>query len=130
MKFVISLKKAIGDDQKSICLDFDGVIHSYRSGWQGETVIPDPPVSGTKTSIEKLRKEGWKVLVYSTRCKTAKGREAIGKYLQKNGIFVDEICMDKPAALIYVDDRGLKFNGKWTRVLREIAVYKNWLEVA
>ena len=29
-----------------ICLDFDGVIHSYTSGWKGAAVIPDPPVPG------------------------------------------------------------------------------------
>jgi hypothetical protein len=34
-----------------LCLDFDGVIHGYQSGWQGANVIPDPPVPG---AIEAL----------------------------------------------------------------------------
>jgi hypothetical protein len=29
-----------------LCLDFDGVLHSYTSGWKGAAVIPDPPVPG------------------------------------------------------------------------------------
>ena len=34
-----------------ICVDVDGVIHSYTSGWQGATVLADPPVPG---AIEAL----------------------------------------------------------------------------
>jgi hypothetical protein len=33
--------------RRTVCLDFDGVVHSYRSGWRGATVIPDPPIHGT-----------------------------------------------------------------------------------
>ena len=29
-----------------LCLDFDGVIHSYTSGWKGARIILDPPVPG------------------------------------------------------------------------------------
>ena len=35
-----------------ICVDFDGVIHSYKSGWRGVAVIPDPPVPGAIEWLE------------------------------------------------------------------------------
>lgn len=38
----------------TVSFDFDGVIHSYRSGWKGAAVIPDPPVEGIKEVIEQL----------------------------------------------------------------------------
>ena len=40
----------------TVSFDFDGVIHSYRSGWKGAAVIPDPPVEGIKEVIEQLLK--------------------------------------------------------------------------
>ena len=38
----------------TVSFDFDGVIHSYRSGWKGAAVILDPPVEGIKEVIEQL----------------------------------------------------------------------------
>ena len=42
----------------TVSFDFDGVIHSYRSGWKGAAVIPDPPVEGIKEVIEQLISDG------------------------------------------------------------------------
>ena len=36
-----------------ICVDFDGVIHSYTSGWKGIDVIPDDPVPGAIEWLEE-----------------------------------------------------------------------------
>ena len=46
-------------DKGTIVFDFDGVIHSYTSGWKGENVIPDPPVPGIKEVIDDLKSEGY-----------------------------------------------------------------------
>ena len=50
-----------------VVFDFDGVIHSYVSGWKGATKIPDPPVAGIKEAIDDIRKAGYEVCVVSTR---------------------------------------------------------------
>ena len=40
--------------RRTICIDFDGVLHSYRSGWCGTEIIPDPPIHGTKEAVARV----------------------------------------------------------------------------
>ena len=68
---------------KTIALDFDGVIHAYRNGWEGITAIRDKPVEGVREAIKILRHRGYKILVYSTRCSTPQGRQAINEWCKK-----------------------------------------------
>jgi hypothetical protein len=108
---------------ETICLDFDGVLHSYVSGWQGETNIPDPPIHGTDRAIERLRSR-YRVVVHSARCHSPEGREAVEKWLEQHGIEVDEVCEHKPPAKLYVDDRGLRFDGNWDDVMVAIDAFR------
>ena len=39
---------------KTICIDFDGVVHRYDSGWEGATEIPDLPVDGAIEGLHRL----------------------------------------------------------------------------
>lgn len=63
-----------------LCLDFDGVIHSYTSGWQGADVIPDPPVPGALEFIVKAL-ERFEVHIFSSRSNQPGGQRAMQKYL-------------------------------------------------
>ncbi|MDH5524854.1 MAG: hypothetical protein OEY01_12820 [Desulfobulbaceae bacterium] len=112
---------------KTICLDFDGVIHSYISGWQGETNIPDPPTSGCRETICTLRARGLKIVVHSTRCQTPDGRSAIKDYLARHDIEVDEICEHKPPAILYIDDRAIQFTGNWSETIASMDKFTHWL---
>ena len=52
--------------KKTLCLDFDGVVHSYTSGWKGALTIPDPPVAGALRFIIEADQH-FKVAIFSSR---------------------------------------------------------------
>jgi len=114
--------------ENTVVFDFDGVIHSYRSGWQGTVVIPDPPVDGVKEVIDELRSSGYEVVVVSTRCYRKGGVEAIKWYLNKHGIEVDAVTGEKPPAKVYVDDRAITFDGKAEGLVERIKLFRPWYE--
>jgi len=90
---------------KTIIFDFDGVIHSNDSGWQGIDVIQDEPIMEVVEVIKALRQQGYEVIVVSTRCSEPEGISAINDYLSKHDIVVDGVQATKPPALVTVDDR-------------------------
>lgn len=65
-----------------LCLDFDGVIHSYSSGWRGPRIIPDPPVPGALEFIVRSLNH-WEVAIYSSRSSYLFGRWAMQRYLAR-----------------------------------------------
>ena len=111
--------------KQTIVFDFDGVINSYLSGWQGIDVIPDPPVCGIKEAIDELRRH-YRVVVVSTRCHQEGGIEAIKAYLERHGIVVDEVTMHKPPAKVYIDDRAITFDGDARSLKDKIDSFKPW----
>ena len=113
----------------TVVFDFDGVIHSYISGWQGsDTAIPDPPVSGIKEAIDHIRAAGYRVVVVSTRCRSVEGQYAIAHWLRENRIEVDNITPEKPPAICYIDDRALTFDGHPETLLERIVNFRPWYQ--
>lgn len=49
-----------------LCLDFDGVIHSYTSGWKAADVILDKPVLGSFSALRDYA-EHFTVCIHSSR---------------------------------------------------------------
>lgn len=110
----------------TVVFDFDGVIHSYTSGWKGTTEIPDPPVPGIREAIEHIRLAGYRVVVVSARCMNKGGESAVRHYLLEHGITVDDVTGLKPAAICYVDDRAIYFDGHPETLLEKIVNFKPW----
>lgn len=63
-----------------LCLDFDGVIHSYTSPWKGATVIPDAPVPGAFEFIVEALKT-YEVAILSSRSHHWGGRRAMKRWM-------------------------------------------------
>ncbi len=110
-----------------LCLDFDGVCHSYKSGWKGMLNIPDEPVPGLFEFIEEASKI-FEIQVFSTRSETQEGRDAMllwfvkerekwnREHGQDNDLFVVlniTFPENKPPAFIGIDDRVITFTGNW-----------------
>ena len=56
-----------GDErQVRIALDFDGVLHSYKSGYTGPVPF-DPPVEGAQRFCHMLLATGYEIVIFTTR---------------------------------------------------------------
>ena len=80
---------------RTVVFDFDGVIHSYKSGWRGEDIIPDPPVNGIKEAIDEIKDAGYDVVVVSTRCRSQKGKDATMTFEVDNNVSEELIAAIK-----------------------------------
>ena len=116
---------------RTVVFDFDGVIHSYTSGWQGEDAIPDPPVPGIREALKEIHDAGYEVVVVSTRCATIKGHGAIEAWLYDNGLreYIDKVCKEKPPAVAYIDDRAICFDGHPETLLKKIQNFQPWYKM-
>lgn len=79
--------------KKTLVLDFDGVIHSYTSGWKGACVIPDEPVPGALEFIANAT-DHFQVAILSSRSHQWGGRRAMRRWLldclRKNALMYDD----------------------------------------
>lgn len=94
--------------QHTIAFDFDGVINPFTSGWCGIDKIPDPPDMKWVVIIRKLRRDGFRVVIMSSRALDPSGKKALEEYLEKYHIVVDEVTAQKVVANVYVDDRAYR----------------------
>lgn len=122
-----------------ICVDFDGVIHSYKSGWKGIDVLPDPPVPGAMEWLVKMCGDpDYEIHVYSSRSSEPAGLKAMQEWLDihlresARPRIVNETVMkhikwptQKPPAWLTIDDRCICFRGTFP-TKQEMVFFKPW----
>jgi hypothetical protein len=125
-----------------LCLDFDGVIHSYTSGWQGADVVSDPPVPGAMAFIIEAQR-AFRVGIFSSRSNQPGGIEAMQKWIYLHMLthvalteaeayqIADDITSKigwwttKPPAMLTIDDRAITFTGQWPD-MEDLLTFQPW----
>jgi len=113
--------------QKTLSIDFDGVIHRYSKGWQDGSIY-DPPMESAIEHLKELVDKGWRIVIFTTRlnpevCSDVKASEnELKNWLSKNGFqentHYHELTALKPIATAYIDDRAAKFTN-WSDISKQ-----------
>jgi hypothetical protein len=117
--------------KKTLAVDFDGVINSYKSGWQGAGVISDPPTPGAMEFLWNAHRV-FEVHIISSRLSYPEGMEAVQRYIREHmgkwmesrgdGVMLHTFMADikfskeRPPAFVTLDDRAIRFNGLWPEI--------------
>lgn len=119
-----------------LCLDFDGVIHRYVSGWKGAENNPDPPAPGAIAAILGYLHK-FDVVIFSSRSHQLSGIDAMKRWLREHagaawyespdspGLESVRFVREKPPAMATLDDRAITFTGTWPTVDTLLA-FKPW----
>lgn len=97
---------------QTLAIDFDGTL--CRKQGFGDGTIYEEPNKGAKEVLDKMKEEGYKIVIYSTRLNPKFDRyteqlEEVANWLEKYSIPFDEITPFKPRAIAYIDDRAVRF---------------------
>lgn len=118
------------DQRYTLAVDFDGVLHSYTSPWVDAATIPDPPVPGAMEWLHRML-QYFDIAIFSTRNHQDGGVAAMKSWLAHHSLGmpcgsairgIQDITFPtiKPAALIYLDDRAVRFTGFFRRRTKSI----------
>ena len=117
----------MSSQRRTLCLDFDGVVHAYSRGWQ-DGLLYDVVVPGwfewAKEAADKFH-----LVIYSSRSETEAGIASMKMWMAERALQADcwdstnQICdfldslqyaASKPAAFLTIDDRCIRFTGDWS----------------
>jgi hypothetical protein len=139
-------RPAVPDNKLTICIDFDGVIHDYKKGWQ------DGQIYGNVTPgfFEWAEEAGkyFKLVIYSTRSrspeeilgmqawlateKTLWGAFGHSSIVNESITTQFEFAHQKPKAFLTIDDRAIRFEGNWQDPELSIDAlrnFKSWVDI-
>lgn len=101
---------------KWLIVDIDGVLAVEQVSIPLEQ---RPVVSEARESMERLHQKGYKILLCTSRFRSEK--EETAAWLNNNKIPYDDIVFGKPRGILYIDDRGYRFEN-WQKFFDDVAL--------
>lgn len=114
--------------KKVLLIDFDGVIHQYKLGWNRGLIL-EPPVENARWALQTLVKAGYEVVIFCARLTkhdivddTKEQRCRMENWLFANGfkkgIHYHRMTNEKEGCLAQIDDRAVRFEGNWESIVK------------
>lgn len=120
-----------------LSIDFDGVIHDYKRGWQDGTIYGDvtPGFFAWAQEAAKI----FTLVIHSSRAKTEAGMFDIEEWMvaqgEKQGYApaytanTFTVQAEKPPAFLTIDDRAVRFDGDWSKLdPKALLRFKPWTQ--
>jgi len=113
------------DESRNVCIDFDGVIHDNYDGF-GDGTIYGPILPGASEAVKQLA-ERYNIIIFTAKAKPDRplindktGAELVMDWLEKHNLsqYVQEVTSEKPRALVYIDDKAIRFTD-WDSTLNQ-----------
>ena len=106
--------------KKTILIDIDGVLNEYNGEFR-EDYIPDMK-SGADIFLKKLSSD------YIIKLFTTRNKLLASKWVLENNLdeYISDITSIKEPAVIYIDDRNLKFCGDYDKLFDDIKNFRVW----
>ncbi|MCR5261745.1 MAG: hypothetical protein K6C94_07905 [Candidatus Gastranaerophilales bacterium] len=101
-------------NKKIILIDLDGVLNDYTGNFN-QDFIP-PAKDGAKNFLLELSQE-YTIKIFTTRNKLLTAKWLIENNLDK---FVEDITNVKEISWLYIDDRGINFDGNFIKLKNKI----------
>ena len=96
-----------------IAVDFDNVIHDPNTASKTKM---GTPVAGCKPALDSLANSGYKLVIWTLR---GHQKAHVAEWLDFYGIPYHDITNEKPDALVYLDDKAIRFID-WEQALNDI----------
>jgi histidinol phosphatase-like enzyme len=104
-----------------ILIDFDGTI-CKEGKFVAPHIIPFGPEPFAVEAIKKLS-DYFTIVVYSVRAQSEGGKKAIEVWMKKYGIPFSKVTNKKEMAVLYIDNRAIRYTGDWKKTLSEVATF-------